>query len=184
MRVSGSYFYTRIQQAIIFDFSGIINPATDPYGRFGGYRNTGGGLARGFELSVEANPARSITLQSSYTYTNADERQSPVRSGDLRSIRIFDHMFTTTATWRLGRSLDVIGDLLLASDYLYYFGTQMYQFGGPRKADLALSYTRPVGDRRQLRLFTRVENLFNTTWFEDGFSVPKAWATVGIKLLF
>ncbi len=32
---------------IIFDFSGAINPATDPFGRFGGYVNTDGGIARG-----------------------------------------------------------------------------------------------------------------------------------------
>ncbi len=38
LRVSATYFYTELQQVIIFDFSGLIDPATDPFGRFGGYR--------------------------------------------------------------------------------------------------------------------------------------------------
>ena len=67
--------------AASFDFSGAVSPATDPFGRFGGYRNTGGGLARGLELSVETNPIRSLTLRSAYTYTNADERRSIFASG-------------------------------------------------------------------------------------------------------
>ena len=57
-KLSVTYFYTRIQEAIVFDFSGLINPTTDPYGRFGGYRNTGGGLARGMEVSVETSLTR------------------------------------------------------------------------------------------------------------------------------
>ena len=57
LRLSGTFFYTRLQEVIIFDFSGAINPATDPFGRFGGYRNTGGGLVRGLEASFEIAPA-------------------------------------------------------------------------------------------------------------------------------
>ena len=83
-RVSATYFYTRIQQSIVFDFTGAITPETDPYGRFGGYRNTGGGLARGVELSIETNPIRNLTLRSSYTYTNADERRSIFSTGNLQ----------------------------------------------------------------------------------------------------
>ena len=183
-KLSVTYFYTRIQEAIVFDFSGLINPATDPYGRFGGYRNTGGGLARGMEVSVETNPTRSMTVRSSYTYTNADERKSIFDTGDLRSVRVSDHMFTTSATQRVGRAFDVTFDIFAASDYLLNFGTRPYFFDGPVKADLAINYTRSLTDSTRLRFFTRVDNVLNRTYSEDGFRAPKAWATAGMRLLF
>jgi outer membrane cobalamin receptor len=183
-RASATYFYTRIQEAIVFDFSGLITPETDPYGRFGGYRNTGGGLARGLELSLESNPVRSLTVRASYTFTNADERRSIFSTGVLRSPRVSSHMFTGTATQRFGRSVDVTFDVFAASDYLLNFGTRAFSFDGPVKADLALNYTRALTDRTSLRVFTRVDNFLNRTYYEDGFRTPKAWATAGIKYLF
>jgi iron complex outermembrane receptor protein len=183
-RVSATYFYTRIQQAIVFDFTGAITPETDPYGRFGGYRNTGGGLARGVELSIETNPIRNLTLRSSYTYTNADERNSIFSTGNLRTLRVSDHMFSVTATQRIGRSLDITFDMFAASSYLLNFGTRAFSFDGPVKADLAINYTRPLTDTTSLRLFTRIDNVFNRTYYEDGFRTPKAWATAGMKFLF
>jgi iron complex outermembrane receptor protein len=184
VRMSATYFYTRIQEAIIFDFSGAIVPATDPYARFGGYRNTGGGLARGVEVSVEANPARTLTLLSSYTYTNSDDRYSQFTSGVLRSMRIPNHMFTAVATQRLGRALQLTFDLFAGSSYLYGFGGRAFEFDGPVKADIAASYTRTLGDRHGLEIFTRVENIFNRTYFEDGFQTPGTWATAGVKFRF
>jgi vitamin B12 transporter len=183
-RVSATYFYTRIQQAIVFDFTGAITPETDPYGRFGGYRNTGGGLARGVELSIETNPIRNLTLRSSYTYTNADERNSIFSTGNLRTLRVSDHMFAVTATQRIGRPLDITFDMFAASNYLLNFGTRAFSFDGPVKADIAINYTRSLTDTTSLRLFTRIDNVFNRTYYEDGFRTPKAWATAGIKFLF
>jgi hypothetical protein len=51
VQLSTSYFYTRLNEVIIFDTTGAITPLTDPLGRNGGYRNTGGGIARGVEFS-------------------------------------------------------------------------------------------------------------------------------------
>ncbi|HUS06145.1 MAG TPA: TonB-dependent receptor, partial [Bryobacteraceae bacterium] len=117
VRVRGTFFYTRIQEAIVFDSSSAINN----YGRFGGYTNARGGLARGLELSVDATPARGLSLNTSYTYTNADERQSTLLGGSLRSIRVFPHMFTALLTQRIGKRIDVTFDFLAASDYIFPF---------------------------------------------------------------
>lgn len=187
VRVSGTWFYTRLQQVIGFDFSGIINSATDPYGRFGGYRNTGGGLARGLEFAVEANPRRGTRLSASYTYTNADERYSSLLGGSLRTIRVSDHMTTFTATHSLTRRLDVTFDLFAASDYLYPFfagGSRAFNFDGPVKADLSATYTVPLAETRKLQFYARVDNLLNRTYYEDGFRNPKAWAIGGMRVLF
>ena len=183
-KVSATYFYTRIQETIVFDFSGYINPETDPYGRFGGYRNTGGGLARGVELSLETAPVRSMTVRSSYTFTNADERASIFANGDLRTVRVSDHMFSTTATQRFGRSFDITFDIFASSDYLMTLGSLPVSFDGPLKADLSANYTRALTDTTSLRFFTRVDNFLNRAYSEDGFRAPKAWATFGMRLLF
>ena len=187
VRVSGTYWYTRLQQVIAFDFSGAINAATDPFGRFGGYRNTGGGLSRGVELSVEANPRRGTRFSSSYTYTNADERNSSLLGGSVRSIRVSNHMMTFTATQSLTRRLDVTFDLFAASDYLYPLylnGSRAFSFNGPVKADISATYTLPVAENRSVQFFARVDNMLNRTYYEDGFRNPKAWAIGGIRVLF
>src|SRR5205823_5545784 len=74
LRLSATYFYTHLQRVIGFDFSGLINPATDPFGRFVGYLNTSGGLARGVEFNSDWALNRALTISGSYTYTDARER--------------------------------------------------------------------------------------------------------------
>lgn len=183
-RASATYFYTRLQEVI--GYSGLVN---DPYGRWGGYVNMGGGLARGVELIAEARPQRKLLLTASYTYTNADERRSALIGGSLRSIRVFPHMFTLTATQQLTRRWQVTTDFLAASDYVSgsFFvgsGSRPYEFPGPRKLDVATSYTLPLADTRSLRFYVRAENVLNQRYFEDGFRTPRAWASAGMKFLF
>src|SRR5262249_31699868 len=71
VQLSATYFYTRLNQVIIFDSSGVINQFTDPLGRNGGYRNTGGGLARGVGFRSDLAAPRSLELSAAYTYTDA-----------------------------------------------------------------------------------------------------------------
>ena len=78
-----TYFYTGLQEIIFFDAGRGIDFTTDPFGRFIGYRNTGGGLARGVEVSVDAGPTSQLDLTASYTYTNSGQRTSPVAGGDF-----------------------------------------------------------------------------------------------------
>ena len=79
-----------------------------------------------------------MTVRSAYTYTNADERRSIFSSGNVRSIRVSDHMLTGTVTQRFGRSFDATFDVFAASDYLLNFGTRAFSFEGPVKADIRL----------------------------------------------
>jgi iron complex outermembrane receptor protein len=182
VRLSASWFYTRLQEVIAYD-AGVRS-----LNRFGGYRNTGGGLARGAELSVEARPAARLTLRSAYTYTNADERQSIYPDAGLRTIAISEHMYAGTATYRIGRRFDTTADLFAGSHYLFPlsvgFGTRIYSFDAPCKLDLSAGYTHPLTDTSSLRFFARVENALNREYYEEGFRTPKAWAIGGIKLSF
>ncbi len=141
MRVSATYFYTRLQQVI-----GFGSTPNDPFGRFSGYLNVGGGLARGLETSVEARPWRTMLVQGSYTYTNADERRPALLGGVLSAIRVFPHQFSAVATQQLGKRVQVTADFLAASEYIsgVFFvggGNRPFVFPGPRRLDVAASYT-------------------------------------------
>ena len=188
-RLSATYFYTRLQEVIIFDFSGVINPATDPFGRFGGYRNTGGGLARGVEISLSASPSRGTDVTTAYTYTNADEATSSVAAGDFfKTFNVSGHMFTLSVLQRFGRRVNLAFDLFAASEYATPFftsmGTRAFLFEGPLKADVTASYTWPVSDRKSVKLFGKLENMFDREYFEAGFRSPGIWGTVGLSFGF
>jgi vitamin B12 transporter len=183
-RVSATYFYTRLQSVIGF---GYLNG--DPFGRWGGYINTGGGLARGVELSFEGKPWRSMNLQSSYTYTNADEKTSSLVDGSLSCIRIFPNAFTVVATQSIGRRWTVTADFFGAGSYVsgVFFvgsGNRPFLFPGPRKLAGVVEYSLPLGETHSLRFFTRVENMLNQRYFEDGFRTPAIWASAGARFVF
>ena len=61
-RLSATYFYTNLQKTVIFDFANF--PASDIFGRFGGYRNTGGGIARGLEIGTQVSPTSTTNIQA------------------------------------------------------------------------------------------------------------------------
>ena len=189
LRASATYFYTRLQQVIIFDFSGAISPATDPFGRFGGYRNTNGGIARGVELSMTATPTRTLNLSVAYTYTKALQR-TPQVPGTLRSLVIPDHQFSSVATQRFGRRLLINFDLSASSDYLAAvfdpktFASRAYRFRGLAKADLGASYTLPLSESRALRFFGYMDNLFDREYFESGFRTPGRTGRAGATFVF
>jgi vitamin B12 transporter len=190
VKLSGTYFYTRLQEVISFDSSGVINTATDPFGRSMGYLNTPGGLARGVELSATLAPTLSTEIMASYTYTNSDERVSTVETRDIfKAYGVSDHMFTLHARQRIGRNLDLSFDLFAASNYLFPFfvltGSRAYEFEGPIRADLVARYTIPMGDEnRFLRITGKVENLFDRDNYENGFRNPGRGAIAGISYHF
>lgn len=174
VRLSATWFYTRLQN--IIDFGTL--PPGDPFNRpFGGYLNRGGGLARGVELAAQLSPTRTLDVSASYTYTNADQR-TPRAGGYLAVPGISDHLFTMVATQRFGRRFDVTADLSAISAYSPSFPSPsfntLYIFDGYVKADLGAGYSLPIGERRSLRLYGKVDNFLNRRYFESGFRVPGA----------
>lgn len=184
LKVSASYFYTRLQEVIAFDFSGLISSATDPFGRSEGYRNTGGGLARGVEISAEAKPWKSTQVRSSYTYTNSRDRFSQFADGTLQTPRIFPHTFAFVVIEQFGRGVDAALDFLAASDYLFPFSGRTFVFPGPRQVGLSIGYTHPLGESSKVRFYTTIKNLSGQTYYEDGFRTPGRWAVAGMTYSF
>jgi vitamin B12 transporter len=187
LKTSATYFYTALQNVITFDTSGLINPATDPFGRFIGYLNTRGGISRGVELKAAVAPTRSLNITSAYTYVNAIER-TPIVSDVLQTFVVPRNQFSIQATERATSRLLLTFDTLDSSNYLApIYGdvvTQVFRFGGIHKVNLGASYRVPLSEHRAVRLFVRAENIFNQTYFESGFATPGRTGTGGIQFEF
>jgi iron complex outermembrane receptor protein len=187
LTTSGSYFYTWLQNVINFDTSGVIDPANDQYGRFIGYVNTKGGISRGFELSATAVPARTLRVTAAYTYVNALER-TPIVGKVLQSFVIPRNQFSMMISERPTSRLLLTCDALAWTSYLApVYGdvvTQTYRFTGLHKINLGASYRIAGKEYQAIRLFARVNNIFNQTYFESGFLTPGRTASGGLEWQF
>ena len=187
LKASATYFYTKLDQVIVFDTSGLVNPATDPFGRFIGYLNSQGGLSRGAELSTTVSPVRSLDVTAAYTYVNAIE-SAPIDDGVLRTYIIPRNQFSMVATERATSRLSLTFDTIASSNYLApIFGdvsTLVYRFSGIHKVNLGASYRLPLTDLKAIRFFGRVENILDQTYFESGFPTPGMTGIGGLQFEF
>ncbi len=182
-QISATYFYTRLNEVIIFDSSSAINPVTDPLGRSGGYRNTGGGIARGVELSSSVAATRTLQLAAGYTYT--DSRQAtPLTAGVWRTYEAPLNQYSVSATEHFSARITGFFAFAGSSSYLASISGRAFRFDGPARAQIGLSYRRPLREFRAIRFYGKVDNLFNQTYFENGFRTPGTTLTAGSQFEF
>lgn len=184
LKLSGTYFYSKLQRVIAF---GTLL-GRDPFDRFSGYLNTAGGIARGVEFSGEAAVARHTRIRGSYTYTRAQEHTPLFADGLLYSVRVPKNMGTMMVTQSLTKRLDATLDMSILGESITPLfagtGTRAFVSPGYQKADVALTYTIPVNDRVSVQAFTRIDNILNRRIYEDGFRIPGIWAVGGLRILF
>ncbi|MEQ1886107.1 MAG: TonB-dependent receptor [Bryobacteraceae bacterium] len=188
VRLSSSYFYSRLQDTIAFG----PTASADPYGRiFGGYINSKGGLSRGVEVSARVSPLSSLDVTTAYTFVNAAER-APLYAGVLRTFVIPRHQFSAVVTQRLGKrmvlTLDTIqsGNSLapIFGDFVTTFETRVYRFGGMRRINAGISYRLPLSDSKAVRFYMRAENLTGQKYYETGYRTPGRTAVGGMQFEF
>jgi outer membrane cobalamin receptor len=187
LKASAGYFYTSLQDVIAFDTSGLIDPATDPYGRFIGYFNTKGGISRGVETSAVFSATRSLRIAGAYTYVNAIQR-TPLVGDVLRTFVVPRNQFSLFIAEQPTSRLLFTVDTLASSSYLApiygTFVTQTYRFDGQHKVNIGASYRLPLRESRAVRFFVRAENLLDQTYFETGFLTPGRTASAGLQFEF
>jgi iron complex outermembrane receptor protein len=188
LRFGLTYFYTRLQRVIDFmEFRSFFNPTAplDPLGldRSFGYVNLPGGLARGVESYLEAAPFRGTQLRASYTYTNSD-RFVPL-AGLQREFVVPTHLFGLTLNQRY-RAFLFSFDLNRTGSYIAPVGfpAVVLTFKGYTKADAFATYERTLNDRVVVVLFGGAENLFDESYFENGFRAPGILGRGGVKFRF
>ena len=184
---SATYFYTRLNEVIIFD--SFLDPATDPLGRYYGYANSKGGIARGIESSFAISPIRKLNIRAAYTFTDARET-TPQSPGIYQTFIIPDHQFSMLATGQLTPNLAVVFGTVLSSNYLapifnsVTFASQVFRFDGLHRGQLGVSYRRPISESRAIRAFVNVNNAFNQSYYESGYRTPDATAMSGLQFEF
>jgi vitamin B12 transporter len=187
VKASASYFYTWLQDVITFDTTGAIDPATDPFGRYIGYLNTRGGISRGVEMSAAVAPTRSLKVTGSYTYVNAIER-TPIVGDVLQTFVVPKNQFSLLVTEQPTSRLLLSFSTIETSNYLApVYGetvTQVYRFGGMHKVNVGASYRIPLKEYRAIRFFVQADNIFNQTYFENGFLTPGRTASSGLQYEF
>lgn len=183
IQLAASYFYTKLNEVIIFDTSGAITPLTDPLGRNGGYRNTGGGLARGVESAVTVVATRSLQFNASYTFTDARQR-TPLVAGVWQTYEVPSQQYSAFLTERLTSRIEAYLGYSGASPYLASVSGRAFRFDGPSRMRAGLSYRRPLAESRSLRFYVRADNLFNQAYFENGFRTPGMTFTTGTQVEF
>lgn len=184
VRLSATWFYTNLQETVGFDFSGLIDPATDPYRRGFGYLNLGGAVARGGEFSAEISPWRGARLRPAYTYVNSDQKRSIVRDNDFfRTLIVPDHQFSVAASQQIGPVI-VTADYWGASRHPMVYSSRAFLFDGARKLDLGASYTRALTDRQSVRIFARLANALDSRYLESGYRTPGRWGLGGVAWQF
>ena len=187
VKASASYFYTWLQDVINFDTSGLIDPATDPFGRYVGYINTQGGISRGVEVSASIAPTRSLNVTTAYTYVNAIER-IPIVGDVLQTFVVPRNQFSILVTEQPTSRLLFTFDTLESSSYLDpVYGdtvTQTYRFNGIHKVNAGASYRIPIKEYEAIRFFVRADNILNQTYYESGFLTPGRTASGGMQFEF
>ena len=185
IRLSGTFFYTELQESIIFHNS--ITVGSDPFGRPSGYGNGSGGIARGVELSGEASPTSSTRFRASYTFTNSDSRTPRIGTDYFGIPAQSDHLFSMTATQWISQRFHVTFDFFAASEYSFSpFGAMSRRmiFAGPKKADVVVGYELPLTDSHSVELYAKVENVFDNQYYETGNGSPGVWAIGGMRFKF
>jgi iron complex outermembrane receptor protein len=184
--VGATYFYTRLQRIVDFDPFFLVDPLG--LGRFSGYVNRPGGIARGVETFLEATPWHGGTLRSSYTYTNSD-RLVPFR-GLVPQYVIPNHTFGLNLDQRY-RAFSFNLDLNHTGSHIapvfendFPFRTAELTFAGYTKVDLFGSYERRLSENATMVLFVGAENIFDQTYYENGFRAPGAVGRGGVRFKF
>lgn len=187
-RATLTSFWTRLDDVIVFDFSGAIDPGSDPFGRFGGYLNAGGGTAKGLEASLSAQTNDGLHIDASYTFADAEPPTGVSDDAD-RAFVIPRHQLSVVATQTLGPFYLNL-DWAYSSTYLTpifdptTFASRTYEFEGIHKVDVGAGYRLRLRNGHTVRLFGKLDNALDQQYFENGFRSPGLTAVAGAAFEF
>ena len=187
--VTTTAFYNKVLSLTAFDSAGGVRPETDPYGRALGYVNSSGGFSRGVEVGAEARPTASLRVSAAYTYTRSETDRDIVIPGFFIVPNVFGHTATIVVTQQWTDRIDTTFDVFHGSDTygsLFAAGrTRAYKYPGFTKAAVVAGYrVLGAGGRHPLRAYVKIDNLFDATYYENGWRNLGRTAVGGVSVGF
>jgi iron complex outermembrane receptor protein len=186
VRISGTYFYSRMVTLTAYDsVNSVIRIGQDAWGRTQGYINGSGGISRGLELGAETRPTSTTTVSGSYTYTRANTDRDLQARGFFRTFHTPRHTFNMVAIQRIGNRVNLAVDFGGTSEIFNPFiGAKPFAFDGFTKTDVSASYQIRPTDAGGVKVYTRIENVFNRNIYDQGNRLPKATIVSGLSYQF
>ena len=138
-------------------------PPDDPFGRFFGFANGSGGDANG-RRTERAFLAHAANSSPGFLYARQFESDTPTFGANyFKTLGLSPHTFALSFTQWVSPRFHATFDLFAKGGYdLTMFGAanRLFQFDSTAKANLMLGYELPIGGRKGLEIYTRIENLF------------------------
>jgi iron complex outermembrane receptor protein len=188
LMVSATAFYNNVTSLTAFNSSGAIRPETDPYGRVLGYHNSSGGFSRGIETAVEARPTGSLRLSGGYTYTRSETAEDITVPGFFIVPGVHEHMTTFVATYEWNDRVDTTFDVFHGGPmYTSYFAAgrpRAFKYGAFTRAAVVAGYRFIDNARAPVRAYVKVDNLFNDTYYDNGWRALGRTAVAGVSVGF
>ena len=188
VQIAASAFVIDVQSLTAFDFSGVIDPATDPYGRFIGYLNGSGGSSKGLELALDVRPIATLRVSGSYTYTKARTEEALTVPDFFIVPGVLEHTASLYVSQQWSPRFDTTFDLLTGGDsYGSFFArgrARAYRYPGATTAGLSGSVRLTAAHAPDLRAYVRVDNLFDETAFPGGWRAAGRTGVIGIRATF
>jgi iron complex outermembrane receptor protein len=188
VQIAASVFVIDVQSLTAFDFSGGIDPSTDPFGRFLGYLNGSGGSSRGLELAVDVRPTSTLRVSGAYTYTRArtDEALTVPDFFLVPGVLAHSGSLYVTQQWtpRIDTTLDVLAGGESYGSFFARGRTRAYRYPGSTTVGLGTSVRLTAASAGDLRAYVRLDNLFDGTAFPGGWRAPGRTGLVGVRASF
>jgi iron complex outermembrane receptor protein len=186
--VSATAFVIDVASLTAFDFSGGIRPDDDPFGRSSGYLNGAGGFSRGLELELDARPLSSLRIQAGYAYTDAETAEDISVEDFFKVPGVLTHTASVAVThqWR-GRVETVVDVFHGSASYGALFAAgraRAFRFPGFTTVGVTAAYRVPRRSAAPLRLYLKLDNLFDDTYYLGGWRGLGRTAVLGASLGF
>ncbi len=133
-----------------------------------------GRLSRGVEVGAEARPTASLRVSAAYTYTRSETDRDITIPGFFIVPNVFGRTATLVVTQRWSDRIDTTFDVFYGSGTygsLFAAGrTRAYKYPSFTKAAVVAGYRLfDAGGRHPLRAYVKIDNLFDATYYENGW---------------
>jgi outer membrane receptor for Fe3+-dicitrate len=108
--------------------------------------------------------------------------------GFFKAFGVQPHTVSLVATKNWGKRFDTTFTLYHGSSYYAAlfagFESSAYLFPGFTNAGLMLNYRLWSNEKRSVRVYTKIDNIFNETYYESGYLAARATFASGLGFSF